>query len=181
MRLEGGQLVIQGNFKQNGATRVLRLLPAADFVSFAVNVTAEADHNARVGVFLAKERRRGAGVVELQGMVSAAREKGGGLALLAMDVAAADPDWVDVPELAGEAGWWPAGRPVRIQIERVGEGSGATARIFVDGVLVREGIALARLSSSNSELLLGIFVEGQTGLPAHVEVDDVELVYEVHR
>jgi hypothetical protein len=120
-------------------------------------------------------------VVELQGMVSAAREKGGGLALLAMDVAAADPDWVDVPELAGEAGWWPAGRPVRILIERVGEGSGATARVFVDGVLVREGIALARLSSSNSELLLGIFVEGQTGLPAHVEVDDVELVYEVHR
>jgi tetratricopeptide (TPR) repeat protein len=181
VRLEDGELVIQGTFKQNGATRVLRLLPAADFVSFAVDVEVADDNNARVGVFLSKERRRGAGVVELQGMVSAAREKSGGLALLAMDVAEADPPWVDVPELAGEAGWWPVGRPVRISIERVGEGSAATARVFVDGVLVREGIALARLSSSNSELLLGVFVEGQTGLPAHVALDDVELVYEVHR
>ena len=114
-------------------------------------------------------------------MVSAAREKSGGLALLAMDVAQADLPWVDVPELSGEAGWWPAGRAVRVLIERVGEGSAATARVFVDGVLVREGIALARLSGSNSELLLGVFVEGQTGLPAHVLVDDVELVYRTHR
>jgi tetratricopeptide (TPR) repeat protein len=181
VRLEDGRVAIAGSFERNGVARVLRSLPAADFISFAADLAVAPENNARVGVFLAKERRRGAGQVEVQGMLGAAREKDGRLALLAMDVVQADPPWVDVPELAGEEGWWPAGRSVRVLVERVGEGLQATARVFLDGVLVREGIPFARLSSSNAELLVGVFVEGQTGLPARVELDDVELVYRTHR
>jgi hypothetical protein len=96
-----------------------------------------------------------------------------------MDVAQADPEWTDIPPLPGEGGWWPAGRPVRVRIERVGEGSEATARVFIGGLPVREGIELRRLSSSSSELKLGVFVEGQTGLPAHVLVDEVEMIYRI--
>jgi hypothetical protein len=184
VRLDEGRLVIEGTFKQNGTARVFRVLPAPDFVSIEMDVTVEADSNARVGVFLAKERRRGGGVVETQGMFSAAREKSGGLALLAMDVAQAEPEWLDVPpapELEdgpdGRSGWWPAGRAVRVRLEIVGQGSDATGRVFLDGLPVREGLPVRRLTSTSSELKVGVFVEGQTGLPAHVVVDDVEMIY----
>ena len=187
VRLDGGRLVIEGVFKQNGTARVFRVLPAPDFVSIEMDVTVEADSNARAGVFLAKERRRGGGVVETQGMFSAAREKSGGLALLAMDVAQAEPEWLDVPPapelyaLEGgpddRSGWWPAGRAVRVRLEIVGQGSDATGRVFLDGLPVREGLPVRRLTSTSSELKVGVFVEGQTGLPAHVVVDDVEMIY----
>ena len=176
VRLDGGELVIEGVFKQNGVARVYRLLPAPDFVSLELDVTVAPENNARVAVFLAKERRRGGGVVETQGMFAAAREKTGGLALLAMDVARAEPEWTDVPAVAGEA-WWPAGEPVRVRLEVVGEGSEATGRVFVNGVPVQGELPVRRIVGSTAELKLGVLVEGQTGLPARVVVDDVELVY----
>ena len=181
VRLEAGQVVVEGVFRQNGITRFYRLLPAPDFVSIEMDVTVGAANNARVGVFLAKERRRGGGQVETQSMVSAAREKEGGLAVLEMDVAQADLPWQDVPDIDGEARWWPAGETVRVRLEKVGEGSESYGRIFVDGVPVRDGISMRRLASSSSELKLGLFVEGQTGLPASVVVDNVEMVYRTHR
>jgi tetratricopeptide (TPR) repeat protein len=176
--LEGGQLVVRGTFKKNDRTRVFRELSAPDFVSIEMDVTVMADNNAKVGVFIAKERRRGGGVVDRQGEVSAAREKSGVLALLMEDTAKADPEWEDVPDIAGTP-WWPTGRPVRVRIEKVGEGSDAYGRISVDGILVRDGFGVRKLATSSSKLKVGLFVEGQTGLPAHVVVDDVEMVYRV--
>jgi tetratricopeptide (TPR) repeat protein len=175
--LEEGQMVVRGTFKKNGETRVFRELAAPDFVSIEMSVTVAADNNAKVGVFVAKERRRGGGQVDIQGNVSAAREKSGGFALLTMDTAQADPQWQDVPDV--ETPWWPAGRPVRVRIEKIGEGSDAFGRISVDGILVREGFEVRRLATSSSKLKVGLFVEGQTGLPANVVVDDVEMVYRV--
>ena len=173
-----GELHIEGTFDTNGTVRFWRMLPAADFVSIEMDVTVKSSNNARVGVFISKERRRGVGVTEVQGMVSVGREKHGGLALLFMDTARADPEWEDVPEV-GDESWWPADRAVRVRLERVGEGSAAFGRLYVDGVIVREGVSIRKLSTTSSELRLGLFVEGQTGLPADVVVDDVEMVYRV--
>ena len=175
--LDGGQLVVRGTFKQNGITRFWRELAAPDFVSIEMDVTVAAENNARVGVFVALERRRGAGVIEQRGLVSAAREKNGSLAVVMMDTARSDLPWEDVPDV--DVPWWPAGRAVRIRLERVGEGSDAFGRISVDGIVVRDGFPVRRLSTSSGHLKLGLFVEGQTGLPADVVVDDVEMVYRV--
>ena len=186
IELVDGALHIEGTFDTNGTVRFWRLLPAADFVSLEMDVTVASSNNTRVGVFIAKERRRGVGVSEVQGMVAVGREKHGALALMIMDTARAEPEWEDLPEVPAEPGeavqlWWPADRPVRLRLERVGEGSEAYGRISVDGVIVREGVPMRKLSTSSNELRLGLFVEGQTGLPANVVVDDVEMVYRVGR
>ena len=94
------------------------------------------------------------------------------------DRASADPVWEDVPPIEGSP-WWPADTPVRLRIEKSGEGSEALGRIVVNGVTVAQGFPMRALSSSSSALRVGVFVEGQTGLPADVVVDDVEVVYRV--
>jgi hypothetical protein len=44
---------------------------------------------------------------------------------------------------------------------------------------VREGIRLQRLGASTNPVDVGVAVEGQTGLPADVVVDNVEVVYRI--
>ncbi|HVS18307.1 MAG TPA: tetratricopeptide repeat protein, partial [Planctomycetota bacterium] len=173
-----GKLRIQGDFRENGLTRVVREYAAPDFVAVELTLTVRSANNARVGLFVSKERRRGAGQAETQGEVAVARRKDGGLVVRLEDRAAADPQWEDVPPIEGGA-WWPADQPVRLRIERSGEGSQALGRIVVDGVSVAEGFPMRALSSSSSALRVGVFVEGQTGLPADVVIDDVEVVYRV--
>jgi tetratricopeptide (TPR) repeat protein len=176
--LAEGVLRIQGDFRENGHTRVVREYAAPDFVAVELSLTVRAQNNARVGLFVSKERRRGAGQSETQGEVAVARRKDGGLVVRLEDRAAAEPQWEDVPPL-GDDPWWPADRAVRLRIERSGEGSAAVGRIVVDGVTVAEGFSMRALSSSSSALRVGVFVEGQTGLPAAVLVDDVQVVYRV--
>jgi Tfp pilus assembly protein PilF len=173
-----GALRIQGDFRENGLTRVVREYAAPDFVAVELSLTVRSGNNARVGLFVSKERRRGAGQTETQGEVSVARRKDGGLVVRLEDRAAADPVWEDVPPVEGSV-WWPADRPVRVRIERSGEGSQAVGRIVVDGLTVAQGFPMRALSSSSSALRVGVCVEGQTGLPADVVVDDVEVVYRV--
>lgn len=176
--LADGMLRIQGDFRENGLTRVVREYAAPDFVAVELSLTVRSQNNARVGLFVSKERRRGAGQTETQGEIAVARRKDGGLVVRLEDRAAAEPQWEDVPPL-GDGPWWPADQTVRVRIERSGEGSAAVGRIVVDGVTVAEGFSMRALSSSSSALRVGVFVEGQTGLPAAVTVDDVEVVYRV--
>lgn len=176
--LVDGQLTIRGDFRESGVTRVVREYAAPDFVAVELSLTVRAANNTRVGLFVAKERRRGAGQSETQGEVAVARRKDGGLVVRLEDRASADPVWEDVPPVEGQA-WWPPDRPVRVRIEKSGEGSQAVGRIVVDGLTVAQGFPMRALSSSSSALRVGVFVEGQTGLPADVVVDDVEVVYRV--
>ena len=178
--LADGSVRISGNFTTNGKTRVLRKYGPQDFVSIEMDVTIQPSCNAKVGVFVAKERRVSAAQTQVQGAISIARRRDGGLVVLAMDTATADENWEDVAEAGGRP-WWPTDRPVRVRIERTGEGSASIARMTIDGIAVREGIRLQRLAASTNDLTVGVFVEGQTGLPAEVVVDNVEVVYKLRR
>jgi tetratricopeptide (TPR) repeat protein len=178
--LQEGALRIDGVFSQNGAVRVFQEYNAAEFVSFEADVTVATDSNAKVGVFLSKERRAGAGGLQTQSKIGIARRRDGGLVVLVMDTATADENWEDVP--AAGAAWWPAGRTVRLRIERVGEGNLATGRLLIDGVPIREGIKLPRLSAaSGAPVRVGVFVEGQTGLPGKVTLDNVDVIRRIKR
>jgi len=180
LTLDEGELVLAGAFKETGKARLWRPYNAGDFVSLEMDVTVSASNNCKVGVFIAKERRVGAGELQVQGMVSIARRKDGGLVVLLMDKAQAEPQWEDVPPVEGEP-WWPADRPVRLRIEKTGEGTDATGRLSIDGIAVRERFPLQALSSTSNDLRVGLFAEGDTGLPARVVVDDVEVVYKLRK
>lgn len=179
--LSEGQLLIEGIYTQNGSVRVLQEYNPAEFVSFEADVTIAPECNAKVGVFVAKERRAGAGgIQQTQSKIGIARRRDGGLVVLVMDTATADENWEDVPE-QGQS-WWPTGRPVRVRLERVGEGNESTGRLLIDGIPVREGFKLPRMSApSGANVKVGVFVEGQTGLPAKVSVDNVDVIKRVKR
>ncbi len=177
--LSEGALRIEGAFTQNGVVRVFQQYNPAEFVSLELDVTIAPDCNAKVGVFLAKERV-GAGGVQTQSKIGIARRRDGGLVVLTMDTATADENWEDVPSQG--AAWWPTGRPVRLRIERVGEGNQSTGRLLIDGVPVREGFKLPRTAApSGADVRVGVFVEGATGLPAKVSVDNVDIIRRVKR
>jgi tetratricopeptide (TPR) repeat protein len=180
--LENGALTIAGQFKSQGATRVWRTYAAPDFVSIEATITLPPDpkqNNSKVGLFVSKERAGRGIAAQTQGKLAIARRRDGVLVVLTADQMTADENWEDVPD-AG-APWWSNGQSVRLKIERTGEGNESTARISIDGIAVREGIRLARLAQTSNELRVGIFCEGQTGLPAAVTVDDVEVVYRERR
>lgn len=176
VQIADGIVRLQGQFSQNGAARLLRSYEPGDFVAIEASITIDPSNNSMVGLFLSKERRRSAGSKEVNAFVAVARRKDGALAVATMDKAAAEIPWVDVPP-PSDGSWWPSGRAVRLRIEKQGEGNEARGRIFVDGVPVAEGFRLSSLSAPNMKLLVGVFAEGQTGLPCRVTVDDVEIVF----
>jgi Tfp pilus assembly protein PilF len=176
--IENGELCIRGEFRESGQTRVLRDYAAPDFVAVELSLRVAADNNAQVGLFLAKERRRGANESEIQGIIAIARRKDGGLIVRTEDRVGAEPLWEDVEPIEGSP-WWPVGRAVRLRIERSGEGSEAKGRVLVDGIAVRDGFPMRSLSGSTNDLRVGVFVEGQVGLPASVAIDDVQVVRKV--
>lgn len=176
--LDNGELSVRGDFRESGQTRVLRDYAAPDFVAIELSLRVNAENNAQVALFLSKERRRGAGESEVQGIVALARRKDGGLIVRTEDRVGAEPQWEDVEPIAG-APWWPAGKAVRLRIERTGEGSEARGRLLIDGIAVRDGFSMRALSASSNDLRVGVSVEGQVGLPASIAVDDVQVVRKV--
>lgn len=179
LALVDGELVLRGNYDENGSTRVWRAYPPAVFYAVDLDVTIAHESKARIGVFLAKERPvRGSGGVQTLGKVAIARHMEGELQVLTQDRSDNQENWTDVPAVGGVA-WWPTDRPVHVRIERLGEGSEATGRIAIDGITVAEGFRMTALAQANQELRVGVFAEGATGRPVKVTIDDVEVVYRV--
>jgi hypothetical protein len=178
--LADGTARIEGTFDQNGATRVYRQYAAGDFVAIELDVTVPSDCNAKVGLFVSKEKRLANGQNQAESKFGIARRRDGGLVVLLMDTATADEAWEDVPPAGGKS-WWPADVPVRVRIEKLGEGNEARGRISIDGIPVREGFKLPRLASSTKEVRVGVFAEGQTGLPAKVILDNVEVTKRIRK
>ncbi len=172
--LVDGKAQIDGTFASNGASRLYRSYAAAEFLAVEATLTVPSDSNAKVGLFVSKERRVGSGQSQVQSKFAIARRRDGGLVVLLMDAATADEAWIDIPSVGGKS-WWPTDRPVRVRIERIGEGNDATGRISIDGIAVREGFKLPRLAATTQDVRVGVFVEGQSGLKGRAMVDDVEV------
>jgi tetratricopeptide (TPR) repeat protein len=171
-----GELVLRGNFDENGATRVWRVWQPTLFYALDIDVLISGESKTRVGVFLAKERAIRAGGVQTLGKIAVARHMEGGLQVLTQDRSDNQENWIDVAPVGGVP-WWPTDKVVHIHIERVGEGSDAMGRITVDGITVAEGFRMTALASTNQDLRVGVFAEGATGRPARVVIDNVEVVY----
>lgn len=178
--LVDGSARIEGTFAANGAARLYRAYAAAEFVAVELSLTVPSDSNAKVGLFVSKERRVGSGQSQVQSKFGIARRRDGGLVVLLMDAATAEEAWQDIPAVGGKS-WWPVDKPVRVRIERVGEGNDATGRISIDGIAVREGFKLPRLAASTQDVRVGVFVEGQSGLKGRAIVDDVEVTRRIRK
>lgn len=176
--LVDGQLVMQGTFNTSGGrARAYQTEHSADFISLEADVNVDPSSTVRVGMYVAKEKVVRGGDSQVQSQISVERHRDGNLELLLMDKAVAEPDRTPVAAVGGVP-WWPAGKAVRLRIERYGEGSDAKGRISVDGIPVAEGFPMRSMASAG-DLRVGVFAVGDNGLPVKVWIDNVEVVRKV--
>jgi len=172
--LKEGAMVIEGQARSAGRTRVYQEIPAGQFVSFEALVTIEAGTRARTGLFLARELRR-RGEWETQALVSISREKEG--AVQARNIAQGERDAPYMDLFTTE---WNTADVMRVKVELIGEGSEALATLYVDGLPVSEGMRVPRLGSATANLRFGILVDTESGRSAQVSIDDVSVVRRIH-
>ncbi|HUR27062.1 MAG TPA: tetratricopeptide repeat protein, partial [Planctomycetota bacterium] len=165
-------MTLRGDFKQtDGRARMVRSMPAGDFISFEADVTVHASTFARVGLSLTREK---VGRKEITSQISVERHPEGGLQVLLMDRATSEPERKDVTPV-GDIAWWPADKVVRLRIERLGAGSDSTGRISVDGIPVATGFPMRAIANSG-DLSLGVFAQANTGQHVEIVVDNVQVV-----
>jgi hypothetical protein len=167
-------MTLRGDFKQtDGRARMVRSIPANEFISFEADVTVRSSTFAQVGLSVSREKQQ-QGRREVLSQISVERHPEGGLQVLLMDRATSDPERIDVTPVGGVP-WWPADKVVRLRIERLGEGSDSTGRISVDGIPVATDFPMRAIANSG-ELSLGVFAQANTGQHVEVVVDNVQVV-----
>jgi Tfp pilus assembly protein PilF len=173
--IHDGVVSIAGQFKQDGRSRLWQRRSANDFVSIEARITVREGTNARVGMFVARESsRQGEPQVEAEVVVARHNEPGKDTVQTRI-VKQRGEDQLPYADATGFR--WPIGKPVVVRIERVGDASSTKVNVLFDGVPVVVGRALPSLGRTNNELKLGVFVEGQTGRSAGVDIDDVDIVF----
>ncbi len=168
--LEGGIAVLSGTFSSTGEARFLRRYRADEFIAIEADLRVSRESTCRAGLFVARERQNSsgdrltafAGLARSRDAVAQVRVFGGG----------DDPGWID---LSTDDLPFPDDEWVRIRIERRGEGSRSGIDIYMDGVPVVQGVPATGLARGAQELFIGLFVEGDNGRVAHVEMDNVEV------
>ena len=177
-----GHMRLRGGFNASkGLARLYRRYASTEFVSIEMDVLVKAkDENgnetrARAGMFVGREKRQG-NTLQTTSRISVERHPEGHLQVLLMDRTSAEPDRerVDIAPVGGVP-WWPADKPVRLRIERLGEGSDSVGRISVDGIPVAEGFKMSVIAMSG-DVVVGLFAEGDTGQRVELEIDNVQVV-----
>ncbi|MBL4770118.1 MAG: tetratricopeptide repeat protein [Planctomycetes bacterium] len=172
VELRDGAVSIQGLFTGSGRTRIYNELSADAFISMEANITIGQEHRgSQVGFFLARERTGHSGDVVVQSEVSFQRTADGTYQYRVVRQGDRGSDPIDIPGPA-----LAVGETVQWTIEKVGQGSEAVIRMYVNGEPVVEFLPMPTLGSSTQVLRFGLFVEGQTNRAAHVTMDDVRVV-----
>lgn len=168
--LRDGAVVIDGQFSSSGETRFFQELPGGRFVSAEMAVTVHAGTRADVGVFLAREIRRG-GEWQVQSQISVFRNKEGAVEMGLIQQGESEAQREDLYTTR-----WDVGQPMRLSIEVAGEASDTVVTLYVDGLLVYGPKRMSALGRTTSPLRFGVFVRGDSGRSAAVTVDNVEVV-----
>jgi len=166
-----GAVKLEGVFKQKGAVKVFQSFPSGNlFVSLEASLWVSKDGFARTGLYVARERER-RGITEVQDEVRVSRHPEGTVQVRVMKSGEPGAGDIDVVGIS-----FPTERWIRLKLEVSGESGDPRLSIYVDGVLVREGMAVPGLFRASSEIRAGAFVEGDVGRRAKVRLDDVEVV-----
>ncbi len=165
-----GAVRIEGLFGKSGDVRVFRQYPAGLFVSFQADIRIEPGKDSvLVGIFAARERARREDT-EVIAEAAVYRWKDGGVQLRFVRTG----QTTETVDMRQE---FPVGRWVRLELERLGESSESAVTLFLDGVPLLENVRMASLAQTTSPLLIGLFVEGQTGREVSVQMDNVSVVH----
>ncbi|QDU83884.1 Tetratricopeptide repeat protein [Planctomycetes bacterium Pla163] len=170
-RLADGVLRLEGTFDSSGEVRYYQEISSARFVAFEADLWVSAVTNGRAGIFVARENARGRDERQTLGRVNVARSRDGVAQVLADQSGRPERGWTDLPEsvVPFAPDTWH-----RLRIETDGEGSDATLNVFIDGLPVIENERFSGFGRANN-LVLGVFVEGDTGRQADVRLDNVEI------
>jgi hypothetical protein len=122
-------------------------------------------------LFLSRERTGHTGEIVVQSEVTFHRNVDGGYQYRIVRQGEGGSDPIDIPGARIEAG-----ETARWAIEKVGQGSEAVIRMYLNGEPIVEHLPMPTLGSSTQVLRFGLFVEGQTNRAAHVTMDDVRVV-----
>ncbi|MEZ5976489.1 MAG: tetratricopeptide repeat protein [Planctomycetota bacterium] len=172
VELTGGEVRFEGQITAAGRTRLYNELSADSFLSMEGRVKIGSRHRgADVGFFLARERSGHAGDVVAQAEVDFQRNADGVYQYRLMTRGEADAPWVDLPGRTQ-----PQDQFVTWTLEKVGVGSDAYIRLFIDGELVAPRLTMPTLGSATQVLRFGLYVEGQVNREADVTLDDVRVV-----
>lgn len=167
-----GNVKIEGQFKEPGKVRVFQTFKSASqFVSIEASLFVAPGSQARVGLFVAREKE-GRGRLDVLSEARVSRHSEG--QLQARFVKSGESD---VPENDIVGTPFPAGKWVRLRIEIGGDSTQPLVNVLVDGVPVREGVAMPGLGRASTELRAGVFVEGEVGRATLVRIDDCDIVY----
>lgn len=171
--LAAGAVRMLGTFDAFGRTRVLRNLPVDQFLSFEATVTiGRESKGVRVGIFVSREREgRTSADAQVQAEVNISRSQDGAVQAGFIKQGQVDVEYQDLFTTP-----WVVGAPMRLKIERVGEGSDTVVNLYVDELPVLEGVKMARLGTSTQNATFGVFVEGDRARTADVTFDDVRVV-----
>lgn len=161
-------LQIEGQFRSNGEVRVYRRLPALRFVAIEADLRIGSSSAARAGLFVARENRGARRTITA--LVSASRHKDGSLQTHVVRSGRPDDGPQDVTWLA-----FPTDQVVRLRIERSGDESEAVVNVYVDGTPILQDVPMSSFGRTQSDLSLGVFVEGESGRRIELSVDNVEI------
>ena len=172
IELQDGSVHMKGLFTGAGRTRIYNELAADSFLSLEARVSIGPEHRGSdVGLFLSRERVGNSGSVVVQSEVVFQRNADGQLQYLVVRRGEEDSQPIDIPGAtlaSGSDSIW--------TLEKVGVGSDAYIRLFLDGEPVVERIPMPTLGTSTQVLRFGLLIEGQSNRSADVTLDDVRVV-----
>ena len=164
-----GAVELAGSFQHSGRGRVYRVYDGGVFVSFEADVWIDpAKAEGTIGIFAARERQR-RDDTEVIAEAAITRHRDGGVQLRFVRQGQAQ-------ELRDMQQPFPTGRWVRVKLERRGESGEATLTLYLDGIPLLEDLSMPQLAQPKTELLVGLFVEGETGRRVSVRMDNVAVV-----
>jgi tetratricopeptide (TPR) repeat protein len=164
-----GAVEISGVFSKSGMARVYRPYDTGVFVSFEADVYIEPGKmNASIGIFAVREAlRRNDNEVIAEASVS--RHKEGNVQLRFVRQGQ-KPDVRDMEQP------FPLGQWVRLKLVREGESTEATVTLLMDGIPLIEDLPMPALGQAKSQMIVGLFAEGDTGREVQVRMDNVSIV-----
>ncbi|HPF13694.1 MAG TPA: tetratricopeptide repeat protein, partial [Planctomycetota bacterium] len=170
--LQNGAVRIEGLFTGSGRTRIYNELSADAFLSLEARIKIGPElRGCDVGLFLARERTGHGGDVVVQSEILFQRNADGKYQYRAVRRGEEDTPPIDLPIEA-----MPVGSEAIWTLEKVGVGSDAEIRLFVNGEPVLERLSMPTLGTATQVLRFGLFVEGQANRSVDVTLDDVRVV-----
>jgi len=171
--VQGGEVILEGDYPSSGEASVTRDLPAAHFrilemdLRVPVGGASKVPNQADVSFFVKRvETRQGRQITSFE--VGILRERTGAVKLRYKDANDDASPNIELPVS------WPEGATLHLRIERDDQDNAPMGRILVNGEVVRADLKFPR--GASGQFTLGVSAASDTGRSASVAFDNVRIV-----